>query len=371
MSVEFVNAISTSSTTAASALIDSFHATIDPRWLERYARTIDDYGFDYTLVPYMSSGPDQYAIAATILAATERLKTMVAVRPNTAFPTVAAQALATLDQLGQGRTAVHIISGGSDAEQRRQGDYLAKEQRYERSTEFIHILREVWNRREPFSHHGVFYDFDDFGPALPTYSGSALPISLGGSSDFAYAAGGHHADIFALWGEPLRETEQQINRVYAEARAAGREDRVRFWVTFRPVVAETDDLAHQKAARLVEQAAELYAGFGQAKATNLGTVRLREISERAEVHEDGTIWTPKAIAGAGGASSFVVGSPDTIAETLVKYVELGADIISLPTLGNIDDSIDAGRSIIPLVRQKVVARGIDLDRTHPLSRTGG
>ncbi|MCW2750596.1 MAG: Alkanesulfonate monooxygenase, partial [Aeromicrobium sp.] len=93
----------------------------------------------------------------------------------------------------------------------------------------------------------------------------------------------------------------------------------------------------------------------------VGSVRLREIAQHAEIHEDGAIWTPMAIAGAGGASSFIVGSPETIAETLVKYVELGADIISLPTLGNLDDAIDAGRYIIPLVHQKVAERGIDLD----------
>lgn len=362
MTVEFVNMLSNIPPSTDGVVAD--FRSIDPAWVRRYARTIDEHGFDYTLVPYGASGPDQYAMSATILAATERLKTMVAVRPNTSFPTVAAQALATLDQLAPGRAAVHIISGGSDAEQQKQGDYLDKTQRYQRSTEFVQILRDVWSRREPFSHHGTHYDFDDFGPGLPTSSGGPLPVSIGGSSDLAYAAGGREADIFALWGEPLRQTKEQIERVYSEARLAGRTDRIRFWVTFRPVVAETDDLAQQKATRLVEEAAHLYQGFHQA-ATNVGSVRLREIAELAETHEDGVIWTPKAIAGAGGASSFIVGSPETIAETLIKYVELGADIISLPTLGNLDEAIDAGRYIIPLVRQKIAERGITFHAPTP------
>ncbi|MCW2750705.1 MAG: putative alkanesulfonate monooxygenase, partial [Aeromicrobium sp.] len=227
MTVEFVNLLS--NTPPSSQGVFEHFRRIDPAWVRRYARTIDEHGFDYTLVAYGSSGPDQYAMSATILAASERLKTMVAVRPNTSFPTVAAQALATLDQLAPGRAAVHIISGGSDAEQQKQGDYLDKAQRYERSTEFIQILRDVWTGREPFSHHGNHYDFDDFGPALPTHSGEALPVSLGGSSDFAYAAGAREADIFALWGEPLQQTKEQIDRVYSEARQAGRTGRIRFW----------------------------------------------------------------------------------------------------------------------------------------------
>jgi alkanesulfonate monooxygenase len=366
MTVEFVNLTGNTPPSAGGAL-EGFR-TIDPAWVRRYARTIDDFGFDHTLVPYGTSGPDQYAMSATILAATERLKVMVAVRPNTSFPTVAAQALATLDQLAPGRVAVHIISGSSDADQQKQGDYLDKAQRYDRSTEFVQILRDVWTRREPFSHHGNHYDFDNFGPALPTSSGGAIPVSLGGSSDLAYTAGGREADIFALWGEPLQQTKEQIDRVYGEATQAGRTDRIRFWVTFRPVVAETDELAQQKAAALVDEAARAYRGLEHNLSTNVGSVRLREISQLAETHEDGVIWTPKAIAGAGGASSFIVGSPDTIAETLVKYVELGADIISLPTLGHLEDAIDAGRYIIPLVRQKIAERGIDLDAAHEANR---
>jgi alkanesulfonate monooxygenase len=291
-----------------------------------------------------------------VLAATTRLKTVVAVRPNTSFPTVAAQALATLDQLGSGRTIVHIISGGSDAEQRQQGDYLDKEQRYARSGEFIELLREVWTRREPFSHDGTFYRFDDFGPGFQTFGGGSLPVSLGGSSEFAYQVGGEHADIFALWGEPLEETKQQIDRVHEVARAAGRTTPIRFWVTFRPIIAETDELAWKKAEGKIEQLGNTYfTSADRVAATNAGTVRLRDIASKAERH-DRALWTPKAIAGNGGASSLLVGSPETIAAAILDYVALGADIISLPSLGNIDDAIDTGRSVIPLVRAEVARR---------------
>lgn len=268
--IEFVNAISTTEDTSKGK---GFNQRIDVDYLRRYARTIEEWGFDYTLVPYGSDSADQYAVSSAVLAATSRLKTVVAVRPNTSFPTVAAQGLATLDQLGQGRTIVHIISGGADTEQRRQGDYLDKEERYARSTEFIQILRDAWTRREPFSHDGRFYRFEDFGPGYSTYSGDALPVSLGGSSDYAFEAGGREADIFALWGEPLAQTKEQIDRVYAEAAKAGRTERIRFWVTFRPVVAETDELAWDKARALVERLGAVYANFPKlvTEATNAGS----------------------------------------------------------------------------------------------------
>lgn len=355
MAVEFVNAISTRSGRIPYDPKRAFAQAIEPEWLRRYARTIEEFGFDYTLVPYGSAGFDQYVVAAAALEATTRLETVVAVRPNTAFPTVAAQALATLDQLGEGRTIVHIISGGSDEEQRRQGDYLSKQQRYERSEEFVEVLRKVWTSEEAFSHEGAHYRFEDFGPGIRTHSGGALPVSLGGSSDFAYRAGGRQADIFALWGEPLAETKQQIDRVYEEAKAAGRTERLRFWVTFRPIVAETDQLAWKRAESLIGELEQAHGAFNRPEATNLGTVRLREIAERQERH-DRALWTPKLIAGAGGASSLLVGSPETIAAAILDYIDLGADIISLPSLGNIGEAIDTGRYIIPLVREALAAR---------------
>ena len=74
-----------------------------------------------------------------------------------------------------------------------------------------------------------------------------MPISIGGQSDPAFQVGGAKADIFSFWGEPLAELSSEIGRVNAIARAAGRTTVPRFWVTFRPIIAPTDQLAWEKA----------------------------------------------------------------------------------------------------------------------------
>ena len=138
MTVEFISAINTRPGDELNPQRGG--APFDPAYLRRYARTLDDAGFDYTLVPYGSPSADSFVVATAVAAATERIKPIVAVRPNTVFPTVAAQQLATLDQVSQGRAVVRIISGGSDAEQARQGDFLSKDERYDRSEEWIRIV---------------------------------------------------------------------------------------------------------------------------------------------------------------------------------------------------------------------------------------
>ena len=59
-------------------------------------------------------------------------------RPGFVAPPLAARKLATLDQLSGGRLALHIIAGGSDADQAKDGDWTDHAARYRRATEYIY-----------------------------------------------------------------------------------------------------------------------------------------------------------------------------------------------------------------------------------------
>ena len=359
--VEFVSLINTTSSTE---LNPKPVAGIDLDFFRRYARAVEDAGFDYTLVPYGSGGPDSFVLASAIGQLTERLKTIVAVRPNTAFPLVVAQQLSTLDQLTRGRATVHLISGGSDAEQARQGDYLTKDRRYDRTREFLQLLRRAWTEKTAFAHEGEFYRFDDFGPGYPTYSGRPIPISIGGQSDPAFQIGGELADIFSFWGEPLSEITAQIERIDAIAAAAGRADRPRFWVTFRPIIAPTDELAWEKAHRYADVIGQTYrdgafrkrrdpAGTGP---QNVGSQRALDFAARQDVY-DRALWTKTAaVTGAQGASTALVGSPETVAAAILDYIDLGASIVSIRGYDNRHDVRDYGRPVLPLVREDLAHR---------------
>ncbi|RAH65259.1 LLM class flavin-dependent oxidoreductase [Aspergillus aculeatinus CBS 121060] len=336
------------------------NAPIDPDFLVRYARSLDDYGFNYTLVPYDSSYFDPFTTGATIAAVTKNLKIIIALRPNTLYPTVAAKALATLDQLSRGRAVVHLIAGGSDADQAREGDFLSKEQRYGRLEDYIRILRRAWESDEPFDWESPYYTFKGFSNRVRPVNGT-IPVSVGGSSDEAYRIGGSLADIFGLWGEPLKETKEQIDRIYAEADKAGRAepDRPRIWVTFRPITAETDELAWAKAHRTLDLlTSHRQNGFGRVAADapppqNAGSQRLLEIARRGDV-QDRALWYPTVTAtNARGASTALVGSHQTIVDSLLDYVKLGAELISIRGYDNYNDAVDYGRYILPRVREEL------------------
>ncbi len=135
-------------------------------------------------------------------------------------------------------------------------------------------------------------------------------------------------------------------------------------MTFRPIVAATDELAWQKAYSTLDQVDRSYqsGAFQQRKLTdpahpqNVGSQRLLEIAARQDVH-DRALWTrPAQVTNAGGASTALVGSYETVAAAILDYVELGASLVSVRGYDNLNDAIDYGRYVLPLVRQELAHR---------------
>ena len=91
------------------------------------------------------------------------LELLLAHRPNVSDPTFAARTFATIDQISDGRVTVHFITGGTDHEQQREGDFLTHDERYARTGEYMTIVKPAWTSREPFDHGGAHYTFADGG----------------------------------------------------------------------------------------------------------------------------------------------------------------------------------------------------------------
>src|SRR3954463_2447197 len=117
----------------SSELIPPSGPPFDAAVVAETARIHEQAGFDRVLIGYFSNAPDGFIIGAHAAAVTERLGFLLAHRPGFVAPTVAARKLATLDQLSGGRLAVHLIAGGNDADQARDGDFVDHQGRYRRT----------------------------------------------------------------------------------------------------------------------------------------------------------------------------------------------------------------------------------------------
>jgi alkanesulfonate monooxygenase len=362
MPVEFIGMISTRD---QSETRRSSGPPVDRSYVRRFARAHEDAGFDRVLIGYSSSEPDGTQVAAYAASHTDRLSFLIAHRPGFVAPTLAARTFATLDQFAGGRIAVHIITGGSDSEQRRDGDHLSKDERYDRTDEYLDIMKLAWTSEAPFDYPGRYYQLEDFYTGVRSPQQPRIPVYFGGSSEAAYRVGGKHADVYALWGEPLAQTAEQIASV--RAAAAHRSEPPRISVSFRPILGPTEDLAWERAHRILEttranresfqgQWRRPTGGLGGQEPQNRGSQRLLAAAASGELH-DRALWTPLASAtGAAGNSTALVGTPETVAQAMLDYLDIGVTTLLIRGYDPYDDAIDYGRHLLPLVREEVARR---------------
>ncbi len=320
--------------------------------LARTARVHEQAGFDRVLIGYFTNAPDGFLVAAHVAASTERLGLLLAHRPGFVAPTLAARKVATLDQLSNGRAAVHIISGGSDADQARDGDFADHSVRYRRSAEYVVVLRRTWAGGEPFDHDGEFYRVRGALSEVTPYAGEAIPVYGGGGSDDAIETLSPVIDTFMLWGEPLADTAAFMERV----RAAAGANPIRFSVSTRPIIADTEAKAWDKARGYLDTILASGRRPAPTSAPNVGSQRLLDVAARSEVF-DRCLWTPLAAAtGARGNSTALVGTPETVAEALADYVDVGASTLLIRGYEPLADAEAYGRELIPRVRELVRRR---------------
>jgi alkanesulfonate monooxygenase len=330
---------------------------VDGDYIARLAQAHESAGFDRALIAWFSTSPDSLVVAAHAAAATRRLGLMIAHRPGFTAPTLAARQLATLDQLTGGRVAVHIITGGEDAEMRQDGDFLSKDERYRRTAEYVEVLKRTWTSAEPFDHEGPFYRFERAFAEVKPAQQPHIPVYVGGASDAAIDVAGRHADIYALWGETHAQVRELTGRVREAARRHERQ--VRFSLSLRPILADTEEQAWARADDILERArAQLdRTGFRRsAPPSNAGSQRLLEAAAQG-VRLDKRLWTGiAALTGARGNSTSLVGTPEQVAEALLDYYDLGITTFLIRGFDPLEDAVDYGRALIPLTRELVAKR---------------
>lgn len=354
MSLEILGMI----TATPSAEVDQpLGEAVDAEFVREFAQAHEQAGFDRALVGYFSNGAEGAVVSSFIAAATSRLGILLAYRPGVIAPPLAARQLATLDQFSDGRLALNVISGGSDIDQQRDGDFLDHDQRYARTDEYLSILKSIWTAERSVDHEGRFYRFKGALPNVRTRQKPHIPIYFSGSSPAAIQVAARHADTYMLWGEPLADFAEHVQCVRRAAAALGRRPRIS--VSFRPIVADTEEAAWKRAAEILERVRENRLRLGlpisDHAPANAGSQRLLAAARRGEVLDE-RLWTGVArLTGAQWNSTALVGTPEQVAEALGRYWQQGADTFLIRGFDPLDDARLYGRGLIPAIREHIAA----------------
>jgi alkanesulfonate monooxygenase len=335
---------------------------LDPTYIETVAKAHENAGFDRALLAFHSTSPDGLQVGQHVLGVTERLNVLIAQRPGFTSPTLLARQLATVDQFSRGRVALHVITGGNATELKQDGNTVDdKDERYARTSEFLDVVRAEWTSDKPFNYTGKYYRVENGFSQVKPYRPEGIPIFVGGASEAAIEVAGKHADTFALWGESYAQVRDVTARVHSAAVQHGRPT-PRFSLSVRPIIADAEKQAWEKAETVLERATALQDKTGYRKPADghatAGARRLLALADQGS-RIDKRLWTEIAkLTGANSNTTALVGTPAQVAEVFGDYYDLGVSHFLIRGFDPLIDAIEYSRELIPLTRKLIAERRV-------------
>lgn len=261
-----------------------------------------------------ASSLDCLAMTSFFAAHTERLNLITAIHPGFFHPTAIAKWASTVQRLTSGRWSINVTSGWNMDEFTMYGvDPLSHDKRYDRSKEFIDLLRLCWSQ-ENFSYRGDYYQCD--GLVLEPRPEHPLEFFQGGQSPAAIEMAAAKSDWMFLNGGSVERIGGIIDRVKRSCRETGRT--VRFAMYAAPLCRDTDALAW----------AEIDA--------RLARIDQSLVEQRRARLKDGAsgMWGDDSdplshLDSNEGFAARLIGAPETILTRLEAYREIGVEMLHL------------------------------------------
>ncbi|HWA72356.1 MAG TPA: LLM class flavin-dependent oxidoreductase [Polyangiaceae bacterium] len=323
-------------------------------YLTQVALAAEAGEFFGTLIPTGPYCEDAWAVAAAVSRYTKRLRSLVAFRPGFVLPAVAAQTVATLQRFTENRLLLNVVTGGSSSEQRGYGDFLDHDARYERTDEFLSVVRGVWSG-PGFEFEGKHYRVDNGG--LVRALDPVPTIYFGGASAAAERVAARHADVYLTWGETPPMLVPRIASVRKQAAAHGRN--LRIGVRLHLISRDTEAEAWQEAQRLldgipageIEHAQKQFAASESVGQSRMVGLHHGKVGKARELEVYPNLWAGIGLV-RGGAGTAVIGSHEQVAARIAEYEALGVDTFIFSAYPNLEEAVRIGEDLLPLLAGK-------------------
>lgn len=391
-------------------------ANIKPQYFSDLARTAERGGLDavfladsmaiWSDVSDRPAGAIEPAVlASAILQATNHIGVIITQSTSYNEPFNVARRLASLDHLGNGRIGWNIVTSATReaAQNFGQGDIPDHDERYRRGEEFVRVCIALWSswqpdavRAEPngiwadpsaihpIEHTGEFFCVR--GPLDVPPSPQRVPLLVqAGSSEQGIAL----ATTFADWVFTVQSNVDTAcafrRRIRALTAAKGAQRRICVLPGLIPVIASTDEAAHQRLAdldalldpapgvRQLERSLALPANsLGvddpfklelPPAAMNSGNQTYYQV---IKAMADAGCYTVRQVARLMSTSRghrLVVGSPETVAADMIDWVRKGAaDGYIIMPAALPDDLRLFVEDVVPILRAEGYMTNIDAQR---------
>lgn len=331
-------------------------------YLSQIARAAEINGFGGALMVNTPTGEEPWTVCSLLARETKRLNFVTAFQPYHFSPFNAAQTAATYQRATGNRLVWNIINGGSEVLQRQIGDGIAHDERYERATEFLDVVKGFW-ANDVFHYQGKYYSADGGGLRHPLNKAQLPIICTAGSSIAAREFAAKHADYYLMRAERPDEIAELIADLRQRAAKYGREN-IKFGMSVDTIARRTEQEALDEAQRFLDEAAEkARLNIG---AAHKGIRSARMLSfENEYVDKNGSknvhdffihknVWSGFGYIGIPPGVA-LVGSYDQIVERVKEYNAVGIELFFLAGYPHLEEAYRLGEHVLPHFKSQRIA----------------
>lgn len=311
--------------------------------IREVAQTADRLGYSTMLIPELylndrkgieAPSLEAWSLTSAVLAVTERLRVMAAIRPGFHLPAVTAKTISTLDDLAPGRLALNVVAAWW-AEEAKQfgGDFPAHDERYEQAREFVEVVVGAL-RQAPFDYDGRF--FQASGTIVQPQPARLPAVFAGGESPTGREAIAGFADSYAMHGGTVEEVREKVADLNARRERIVGEPMREFAMAAYVIVRDTEEEAQQELERIttVDPASPGYASFQEFTANSA-----LDVAVSAREYSVGT----------RGLRPNLVGTAEQVAERIRAYRDAGVTLLLIQSSPLAPELERIAAEVFPLV----------------------
>ncbi|HYJ91802.1 MAG TPA: LLM class flavin-dependent oxidoreductase [Pyrinomonadaceae bacterium] len=317
-------------------------------YVKRLAQRSEEIGFDLSLIAELNLNDikgvdapslDAWSTAAALMAVTNSLELMVAVRPTFHNPALLAKQAANIEQIGGGRLSLNVVSAWWASEARKFGvQFDEHDDRYARTSEWLEIVDRLW-REDHFSFEGKYYKVED--AVLQPKPTRKPVIYAGGESERAKQVISQQCDAYVMHGDEPPRVKEKIDDMKRCREEAGLPPMI-YGVAGYTIVRNSEAEVEKEIERItdVQQSA---AGYGNYQDWLANT----KLEQRVSL-EDYSVSNR-------GLRSGLTGMPDQVAERVAEFEEAGVDLLLLQCSPQIEEMERFSEAVIAKSDARAVA----------------
>jgi alkanesulfonate monooxygenase SsuD/methylene tetrahydromethanopterin reductase-like flavin-dependent oxidoreductase (luciferase family) len=250
-------------------------------------------------------------------------------QPYALPPFTAAKMIHTLTSLYGRRVDLNLITGASPEELLQIGDAVNHDQRYDRAVEYARVVRDLLSSDEPYDLDGRFHRYRDLKTASALKPDLRPRVFVAGASPAGRAAAAAVGDVAVTHPEPVEQFAAGFLAGRSGDSAAGGDGDgpsigIRVGLFARPTAQEAWEEAR------IRFAGDRYTRLKTAmrrKSDSEWSSRLATLHSAADTWDE--VYFTGAYASDKGSAPLLVGSYESVAGYLARYLDLGVRTVLL------------------------------------------